>query len=283
MAPVLACRGIHLSLRSDAAGRTYGSKIPGKYMARWTSHIKRSQRIAFSENNEAKESRLLREMPDVRRERGSLRTGSRFPAQSSEDGSSYEISYFEPEPGPEWYGMESDFIEDTEWSHDIHKNSPGNVLFSGDTTEFNKVKEDAGKMAIESLATRACTTAELMKKLRGKNYPLDVIESVIAELKSRGFLDDGLYAESFSQSRWISLSWGPRRIRKALLQKGVNEADIERAINAVFKDDSTNSGLQVVEWKMLAASLHRFIACKNEDDEEERSREGRSMRNDDEG
>lgn len=32
---------------------------------------------------------------------------------------------------------------------------------------------------------RAFTTAELMKKLRGKNYPLDVIESVIAELKSR--------------------------------------------------------------------------------------------------
>lgn len=50
--------------------------------------------------------------------------------------------------------MESDFVDDTEWSRDMREKTPENILFSGDTTEFNKVKENAGKMAIESLATR---------------------------------------------------------------------------------------------------------------------------------
>lgn len=44
---------------------------------------------------------------------------------------------------------------------------------------------------------------------------------------------------------------------QALLQKGVNEADIERAINVVFKDDNTNSGLQV---GMSKISMDRLFA-----------------------
>lgn len=80
-------------------GRTYGSKSPGNYMPRWTPQIKRKQRISSSDSDETKESRLRSEMPAEGRDRGSLRTGSRFPAQSSKDGSSYEISYFESEPG----------------------------------------------------------------------------------------------------------------------------------------------------------------------------------------
>jgi hypothetical protein len=31
----------------------------------------------------------------------------------------------------------------------------------------------------------------------------------------RGLLNDGYYAESFSQSRWQSSTWGPRRIKQA--------------------------------------------------------------------
>jgi hypothetical protein len=31
----------------------------------------------------------------------------------------------------------------------------------------------------------------------------------------RGLLNDGFYAESFSRSRWMSSTWGPRRIKQA--------------------------------------------------------------------
>ncbi|XP_068638956.1 uncharacterized protein [Aristolochia californica] len=102
-------------------------------------------------------------------------------------------------------------------------------------TSTNKTKQDAEKLAIEALATRAFSVFELQKKLRAKKFPLAVIEAVIAELQERGLLNDYSYAESFSRSRWHSLSWGPRRIKQALLQKGVNEANANKAIKEVFE------------------------------------------------
>ncbi|KAL6975144.1 hypothetical protein U1Q18_023939 [Sarracenia purpurea var. burkii] len=111
------------------------------------------------------------------------------------------------------------------------KNPPNqSVLQAGET------KQDADKLAIELLATRAYTAVELRKKLHGKRFPLDTIDAVIKNLQSRGLINDCLYAETFSQSRWSSSSWGPRRIKQALIKKGVSEVDVEKAIKLVFQD-----------------------------------------------
>ncbi|XP_021319646.1 uncharacterized protein LOC8082572 isoform X2 [Sorghum bicolor] len=95
---------------------------------------------------------------------------------------------------------------------------------------------DVEKAAIELLAARAFTVSELRKKLRSKKYPFDTIDAVIANFKSRGLLNDGFYAESFSRSRWLSSTWGPRRIKQALRQKGVPEAEVDQATRRVFQD-----------------------------------------------
>ncbi|CAN6241315.1 unnamed protein product [Urochloa humidicola] len=99
------------------------------------------------------------------------------------------------------------------------------------------VVRDVGKAAIELLAARAFTVSELGKKLRSKMYPVDAVDAVVADFKSRGLLNDGFYAESFSRSRWISSTWGPRRIKQALRQKGVPEEEVDRATRSVFQDD----------------------------------------------
>ncbi|XP_047063543.1 regulatory protein RecX-like [Lolium rigidum] len=98
------------------------------------------------------------------------------------------------------------------------------------------VLQDVKKSAIELLAIRAYTVSELRKKLCGKNYSVDTVDSVIADFKSRGLLNDGYYAESFSRSRWQSSTWGPRRIKQALRQKGVPEAEVDQATRSVFQD-----------------------------------------------
>ncbi|KAE8768360.1 Regulatory protein recX [Hordeum vulgare] len=100
------------------------------------------------------------------------------------------------------------------------------------------VVKDAKKSAIELLAvSRAYSVSELRKKLCGKNYSVHTVDSVIADFKSRGLLNDGYYAESFSRSRWQSSTWGPRRIKQALRQKGVPEAEVDQATRSVFQDD----------------------------------------------
>ncbi|KAF3945150.1 hypothetical protein ACB098_06G009800 [Castanea mollissima] len=100
-------------------------------------------------------------------------------------------------------------------------------------------KQDAEKLAIELLATRAFTAVEMRKKLHGKRFSPDTVESVIDDFQRRGFINDSLYAETFSQSRWSSSSWGPRRIKQALLRKGVSEVDAENAVKLVFEKDES--------------------------------------------
>ncbi|KAJ1273378.1 hypothetical protein BS78_06G275500 [Paspalum vaginatum] len=98
------------------------------------------------------------------------------------------------------------------------------------------VARDVEKAAIELLAGRAFTVSELRKKLRSRKYPVDTVDAVIADFKSRGLLNDGSYAESFSRSRWQTSTWGPRRIKQALRQKGVSEEEVDQATRRVFQD-----------------------------------------------
>lgn len=102
--------------------------------------------------------------------------------------------------------------------------------------QVGKTMLDAEKMAIELLAKRAYTAVELRKKLHVKRYPPDIIETLITDFQSRGLINDSLYAETFSRSRWSSSSWGPKRIKQALFRKGVSNADAEKAVKLVFED-----------------------------------------------
>nr|XP_051219465.1 uncharacterized protein LOC127336665 isoform X2 [Lolium perenne] len=70
----------------------------------------------------------------------------------------------------------------------------------------------------------------------GESVLQDVKKSAIELLAIRGLLNDGYYAESFSRSRWQSSTWGPRRIKQALRQKGVPEAEADQATRSVFQD-----------------------------------------------
>lgn len=55
-----------------------------------------------------------------------------------------------------------------------------------------------------------------------------------------------MYAEAFSRSRWSSSSWGPRRIKQALLSKGVSKLDAENAIKLVFEEGESDNDQKLV-------------------------------------
>ncbi|XP_051128769.1 uncharacterized protein LOC127249806 [Andrographis paniculata] len=105
------------------------------------------------------------------------------------------------------------------------------------------IRQDVEKLAIELLSSRAFTALELRKKLRGKRYSSDIVDAVVTEFKIRGLINDGLYAEAYSRSRWSSSSWGPGRIRHELFKKGVREADADKAIKQIFENDEEDDSL----------------------------------------
>ncbi|XP_019435713.1 PREDICTED: uncharacterized protein LOC109342134 [Lupinus angustifolius] len=114
---------------------------------------------------------------------------------------------------------------------------------NGDSSEqdlinIDRFTNDVEESAIRLLAARALTAVELRKKLLGKRFSPNAVEAVIKKFLSRGLINDRLYAESYSQSRWSSSTWGPRRIKQALFKKGVSKADADNAVEVVFKDNN---------------------------------------------
>ncbi|KAL7130745.1 hypothetical protein ABFS83_13G154600 [Erythranthe nasuta] len=115
---------------------------------------------------------------------------------------------------------------------------PDNIVEDSSKKCSRMQSSDVEKSAIKLLGSRAYTALELKKKLQGKRFPIEIIDAVITDFQSRGLINDCLYAESYSRSRWSSSSWGPRRIRQALFKKGISQVDAEKAIKLVFENKS---------------------------------------------
>ncbi|KAL5735583.1 hypothetical protein ACOSP7_030050 [Xanthoceras sorbifolium] len=127
-----------------------------------------------------------------------------------------------------------------------------------------KSLQDAENVAIKLLATRAFTAVELRKKLNGKKFPPDIVEAVLEDFKSRGLINDSLYAETFSRSRWSSSSWGPRRIKQALFNKGINNTDADKAVTLVFKDAESDDDQESKLGMSKLSMDHLFVQASKQ-------------------
>ncbi|KAK2979715.1 hypothetical protein RJ640_004904 [Escallonia rubra] len=145
--------------------------------------------------------------------------------------SNFLVSNDEPEVGNEIH--HKDGIEDYEFMEEPEEDVYELQIHQKDV---GSTKQEAEKMAVELLAKRAYTAVELKKKLLGKRCDQNIVDAVIADFQSRGLINDCLYAETYSRSRWSSSSWGPRRIKQSLYKKGVTKVDSEKAIKLVFQD-----------------------------------------------
>jgi regulatory protein len=76
-------------------------------------------------------------------------------------------------------------------------------------------------MAMNWLARREHTRAELRAKLAEREFSVDEIESAVAALAAEGLVSDDRFAESFIAAR-ARRGQGPVRIRMALQQRGVS-------------------------------------------------------------
>lgn len=87
------------------------------------------------------------------------------------------------------------------------------------------------KRAMDALARREHSRAELTVKLLKAEFPEETVRSTLDRLVEERLQCDQRFAESFVASRHRQ-GKGPNRIRVELSQKGLSDADIERAISA---------------------------------------------------
>ena len=84
--------------------------------------------------------------------------------------------------------------------------------------------------AYRYLGKRDRTVAEVRKHLLLKEADAEVVESVLEELGTQGYLDDARYAERFAEDRRRLDGWGPDRIARKLVETGVARAHIDAAL-----------------------------------------------------
>jgi regulatory protein len=113
----------------------------------------------------------------------------------------------------------------------------------------------AKQRALDYLAHKPRTEEEVRRKLRRQDAPESIIEDVVARLYELSYLDDEAYADDYVRNRFASKKYGPVRIRRELVKRGVDRHAAEAAVDAFFDEtDARAAAREHAEkrWSRLA-------------------------------
>ncbi len=97
--------------------------------------------------------------------------------------------------------------------------------------------EKAARLAaFDLLARKAWGTRELGQRLRRRGAPAEVVQSVVADLQSRGYLDDAAFARQWAEARAGGRRVGSVRLRQELAAKGIPRELVAAAVEAAFEE-----------------------------------------------
>jgi regulatory protein len=100
--------------------------------------------------------------------------------------------------------------------------------------------------ALNMLAFRARSSAELARSLVRKGEPRELVDRAVARLQEQGLLDDAAFAQSFTRAKVLGAQHSKRRVQQDLARKGVARAVSDTAIATVFADEGVDQR-EVVE------------------------------------
>ncbi|NGP77204.1 hypothetical protein G3570_11200 [Balneolaceae bacterium YR4-1] len=106
---------------------------------------------------------------------------------------------------------------------------------------FQKIQREEGRFAIKSyilklLGRRDHARKELLTKARKKDYPEEVVITILDELEEKGYINEESFAEKFTADKFNLNQWGPSKIKAHLYKKGISSHIIEKSIANYFED-----------------------------------------------
>jgi regulatory protein len=94
--------------------------------------------------------------------------------------------------------------------------------------------------ALNMLAFRARSSAELARSLMRKGEPKDLVDRAVTRLQEQGLLDDAAFAASFTRAKVLGAQQSKRRVQQDLARKGVARTVTDAAIAAVFEEEEVD-------------------------------------------
>lgn len=102
--------------------------------------------------------------------------------------------------------------------------------------EHDEQYVQAKQRALDYLAHKPRTETEVRRKLRRQEMSEAVMEDVVARLYELNYLDDEAYAEDYVRNRFASKAYGPDRIRRELVERGIDRHIADEAVQELFAD-----------------------------------------------
>jgi regulatory protein len=99
--------------------------------------------------------------------------------------------------------------------------------------------------ALNLLAFRARSSAELGRSLVRKGEPKELVDRALNRLREQGLLDDAAFAESFTRTKVLGGRQSKRRVQQGLAKKGVARDVGDAAIAAVFEQEGVDQSAVV--------------------------------------
>lgn len=95
------------------------------------------------------------------------------------------------------------------------------------------MKTDLFTYAAALCARKEYCRSEMATKLRMKGAGADETEQLLQHLEREGFIDESRYARAFVRDKFRFDHWGRVKLRYQLLRKGVNDCDIDAALDEI--------------------------------------------------
>ena len=94
--------------------------------------------------------------------------------------------------------------------------------------------------ALNLLAFRARSSAELARTLVRKGEPKALVDRAIERLLEQGLLDDAAFAQSFTRAKVLGAQQSKRRVQQDLARRGVARTVSDAAIATVFEEEGVD-------------------------------------------
>jgi len=113
--------------------------------------------------------------------------------------------------------------------------------------------EKSFNLSLNFLSYRARTEQEVRQYLQKKEFAAAIIETTVDKLKSYRYLNDAEFGRQWVEGRSRSNPKGKRALRYELRQKGLDAAEIDRAIAELDEDTLAWQAIQkkLARWQLL--------------------------------
>ena len=111
--------------------------------------------------------------------------------------------------------------------------------------------------AFRLLGRRQHSALELKQKLSQKNREPKLINEILNELITGGYLDDKKFASVFAEEKLRTKYWGDKKLKSELIKKGIDAGTITEVLNQHITSENKLQSAELLAVKKLDQLKHR--------------------------